>query len=73
LKTEKAIPKLRGTVFPHPPYSLELNPSDFCLFGALKAIRGKMSGRYDKVGEEVTAKYKIPNGRKGRQMQGCWR
>jgi histone-lysine N-methyltransferase SETMAR len=42
LHTRKAITKLQWTVLPHPPYSLDLAPSDYHLFSPLKdAIRGK--------------------------------
>jgi histone-lysine N-methyltransferase SETMAR len=45
LKTQKAITKLGRTVLPHPPYSPDLAPSDFHIFGALiDAIRGKTFG-----------------------------
>jgi histone-lysine N-methyltransferase SETMAR len=54
LKTQDAITKLGWTVLPHPPYSPDLAPSVFHLFGALKhAIHGKRFGSYDKVIEEV--------------------
>jgi hypothetical protein len=42
------------TVLPHPPYSPDLAPSDFHIFGALKdAIHGKRFGGNDEVIEEV--------------------
>lgn len=42
LETREAITKLGWTVLPHPPYSPDLAPSDFHLFGPLKhALRGK--------------------------------
>jgi hypothetical protein len=54
LKTQEAITKLGWTVLPHPPYSSDLAPSDFHLFGALKdVIRGKRFGSNDEVIEEV--------------------
>jgi histone-lysine N-methyltransferase SETMAR len=41
LKTWEAITEFGRTVLPHPPYSPDLSPSDFHLFGARKdAIRG---------------------------------
>lgn len=41
LATREAITKLGWTVLPHPPYSPDLAPSDFHLFGPLKdALRG---------------------------------
>jgi histone-lysine N-methyltransferase SETMAR len=53
LKTQKAITKLGWTVLPHPPYSPDLTPSYFHLFGAPKdAIRGKRVGSDDGVIEE---------------------
>ncbi|KDR22890.1 hypothetical protein L798_14745, partial [Zootermopsis nevadensis] len=40
-RTREEITKLGWTVLPHPPYSPDLAPSDFHLFGPLKdAIRG---------------------------------
>jgi histone-lysine N-methyltransferase SETMAR len=36
LKTQEAITKLGWIVLPHPPYSPDLAPSDFHIFGALK-------------------------------------
>ena len=42
LETWESITKLDWTVLPHPPYSPDLAPSDFHLFGPLKhAFRGK--------------------------------
>jgi histone-lysine N-methyltransferase SETMAR len=41
LQTQEAIAKFGWTVLPHPPYSHDLGPSDFHLFGPLKAtLRG---------------------------------
>jgi hypothetical protein len=54
LKTQEAVTKLGWTVLSRPPYSPDLAPSDFHLFGALKdAIRGKRFGSDDEVIEEV--------------------
>jgi hypothetical protein len=54
LKTREAITILGCTVLPHPPYSPDLAPSDFHLFGSLKdAISGKRFGGDDEVIEEV--------------------
>jgi histone-lysine N-methyltransferase SETMAR len=54
LKTREAITILGCTVLPHPPYSPDLAPSDFYLFGALKdAICGKRFGSDDEVAEDV--------------------
>ena len=36
LRTQEAITKFCWTVLPHPPYSPDLAPSDFHLFGPLK-------------------------------------
>jgi len=36
LRTQEAITKFGWTVLPHPPYSHDLGPSDFHLFGPLK-------------------------------------
>jgi len=36
LRTQEAIAKFGWTVLPHPPYSPDLAPSDFHLFGPLK-------------------------------------
>jgi [histone H3]-lysine36 N-dimethyltransferase SETMAR len=42
LRTQEAIRKLGWSVLPHPPYSPDLAPSDFHLFGNLKeGLRGK--------------------------------
>jgi histone-lysine N-methyltransferase SETMAR len=42
LHTRKEIAKTGWTVLPHPPYSPNLAPSDFHLFGPLKdALRGR--------------------------------
>jgi hypothetical protein len=42
------------TVLPHPPYSPNLAPSDFHIFGALKdVIHGKRFGSDGEVVEEV--------------------
>jgi histone-lysine N-methyltransferase SETMAR len=38
LKTQEAITKFCWAVLPHPPYSPDLAPSDFCLFGDLKML-----------------------------------
>jgi histone-lysine N-methyltransferase SETMAR len=41
LRTQEHITKMGWTVLSHPPYSLDLAPSDFHLFGSLKdALRG---------------------------------
>ena len=36
LRTQEAIQKLGWTTLPHPPYSPDLAPSDFHLFGTMK-------------------------------------
>jgi histone-lysine N-methyltransferase SETMAR len=55
MKTQEVVTQFGWTVFPHPPYSPDLAPSDLHLFGALKdAIRGKRFGS-DEVIEEVAA------------------
>ena len=38
--TMKTLRKLKWDVLPHPPYSLDLAPSDFHLFGPLKEFLG---------------------------------
>jgi DNA-binding response OmpR family regulator len=44
LRTTEATATMERTVFSHPPYSLDLTPSDFQLFRTLKdAIRGRPS------------------------------
>jgi hypothetical protein len=54
LKTQEAITKLGWSVLPYPPYSPDLAPSDFHLFGAIKdAIAGKRFRSDDEVIEEV--------------------
>jgi histone-lysine N-methyltransferase SETMAR len=41
LRTQEAIAKFGWTALPHPPYSPDLAPSDFRLFGPMKdALRG---------------------------------
>jgi hypothetical protein len=50
LKTQEAITELGRTLLPCPPYSPDLAPSGFHLFGALEgAICGKMFGSDDEV------------------------
>jgi hypothetical protein len=42
LKTVEHIANLGWTVLPHPPYSPDLTPSDFHLFGPMKdGLRGQ--------------------------------
>jgi histone-lysine N-methyltransferase SETMAR len=54
LRTREAITKLQWTVLPHPPYSPDLAPSDYHLFGPLKgAIRGKRFEDDEEVIAEV--------------------
>jgi histone-lysine N-methyltransferase SETMAR len=54
LHTREAITKLQWTVLPHPPYSLDLAPSDYHLFSPLKdAIRGKKFEDDEEVISEV--------------------
>ena len=54
LYTREEITKLHWTVLPHPPYSPDLAPSDFYLFGPLKdAIRGKRYGNDLEVIDDV--------------------
>jgi hypothetical protein len=55
MKTQEAISKLRWTVLLHPPpYTPDLAPSDFQLYGALKdAICCKRFGSDDNIIEEV--------------------
>jgi hypothetical protein len=46
--------KLQWTILPHPPYSLDLAPSDYQLFSPLKdAIRGKNFENDDEAISEV--------------------
>jgi histone-lysine N-methyltransferase SETMAR len=52
LRTREDITKLQWTVLSHPPYSPDLAPSDYHLFGHLKdAIRGK---RFEDDEEVIT-------------------
>jgi histone-lysine N-methyltransferase SETMAR len=52
LRTREAITKLQWTVLSHPPYSPDLAPSDYHLFGPLKdAICGK---RFEDDEEVIT-------------------
>jgi len=49
LRTQEAIQKLGWTVLPHPPYSPDLAPSDYHLFGKLKeSLRGN---HYDSLSD----------------------
>ena len=49
-KTQDAIHKLGWTVLPHPPYSPDLAPSDYHLFGKLKEhLRGNHNATIDDV------------------------
>ena len=53
LRTREELTKLQWTVLPHPPYSPDLAPSDFHLFGPMKdALRGK---HYADDGEVIDA------------------
>jgi hypothetical protein len=62
LKTQETITKLRWTVFPHPPHSPDIVPSDISLFGALKgASHGKRFGSDDKVIEDVKKRLQVQN------------
>lgn len=48
--TQEMLTKLGWEVLPHPPYSPDLAPSDFFLFGPLKeALRGKKFGSNEEV------------------------
>jgi histone-lysine N-methyltransferase SETMAR len=50
LRTQEAIQKLGWTVLPHPPYSPDLAPSDYHLFGKLKEfLRGNHYASVDDV------------------------
>jgi histone-lysine N-methyltransferase SETMAR len=53
MRTAEAIRKLGWSVLPHPPYSPDLAPSDYHLFGKLKeSLRGK---QYASVGDVQSA------------------
>ena len=55
-RTQAAIQKLGWTVLPHPPYSPDLAPSDFHLFGKLKeSLRGNHYASIDDVRNAVNA------------------
>ena len=55
-RTWAAIEKLGWTVLPHPPYSPDLAPSDFHLFGKLKeSLRGNHYASIDDVRSAVNA------------------
>jgi histone-lysine N-methyltransferase SETMAR len=54
LRAREHITKMGWTVLPHPPYSPDLAPSDFHLFGSLKnALRGTRFEDDDSVIEAV--------------------
>ena len=54
LKTVEHIANLGWTVLPHPPYSLDLAPSDFHLFGPMKdGLRGQYFPNNDAVIQAV--------------------
>ena len=53
-RTQAAIDKLQWTVLPHPPYSPDLAPSDYHLFGKLKEfLRGNHYASIDDVRNAV--------------------
>ncbi|CAK9827626.1 Mariner Mos1 transposase [Anthophora retusa] len=52
--TQECIRKLGWEILPHPPYSPDLAPSDFHMFGPLKvALRGKKFGSNEEVKIQV--------------------
>jgi hypothetical protein len=52
--TVKAIQKLNFELLPHPPYSRNLAPSDYHLFGSLKkALQGRRFGSNEEVKQVV--------------------
>ena len=54
LKTVEHIVNLGWTVVPHPPYSPDLAPSDFHLFGPMKdGLCGKHCSSYDAIIQAV--------------------
>lgn len=56
LRTQEAINKLGWTILPHPPYSPDLAPSDYHLFGKLKDfLRGNHYANVDDVRRDVQA------------------
>ena len=56
LRTQEAIQKLGWTTLPHPPYSPDLAPSDYHLFGKLKkSLCGNHYGSVDAVKRAVQA------------------
>jgi histone-lysine N-methyltransferase SETMAR len=56
LRTVEAIQKFGWSVLPHPPYSPDLAPSDYHLFGKLKeSLRGNQYGSIDDVGYALRA------------------
>lgn len=61
-KTQQAIRELGISVLPHPPYSPDLAPSDFYLFGPLKnALRGHKFQSDEAVIESVETWLKLQN------------
>jgi len=56
LRTVEAIQKFGWSVLPHPPYSPDLAPSDYHLFGKMKeSLRGNQYGSIDDVGYALRA------------------
>ena len=52
--TMDTIQKLKWNVLPHPPYSPDLAPSDYHLFGSLKEnVAGKRFRNYEEVIQDV--------------------
>ena len=50
IRTMEAITSFGWTVIPHPPYSPDLAPSDYNLFGPMKeGLRGNRYGNYNEV------------------------
>ena len=53
-KTSEVIEKLNFNLLPHPPYSPDLAPADFCLFPKMKALlRGHLFDNRDNLEREV--------------------
>jgi len=62
MKTREAIRKLRWTLILNPPYSSEIAPSDFHIFGVLTdAICGERFGSDAEVIEDVKKWLQVQN------------
>ena len=71
--TQTAIHDLGFTALPHPPYSPDLAPSDFYLFGYLKgAIRGKIFSSIEELQDDILAKISLISQKTLRKVYNEW-